>query len=37
MGVGDEEQARRSSKNNNGALSFKWAEGRREPTYKPDL
>ena len=31
------EQARRSSKNNNGALGFKWAEGRREPAYKPDL
>ena len=33
----NEEQARRSSKNNNGALGFKWAEGRREPAYKPDL
>jgi len=33
MDVGDEEQMN----NNNGALDFKWAEGRRRQAYKPEL
>jgi len=37
MGVGDEEQVTRSSKNNNGALGFKWVEGRRGRDNKPEL
>ena len=36
MGVGNEEQGRKSSKNNNGALGFKWAGGRGR-AYKPEL